>query len=110
MNKICPLRNCSAEDLRIVGQPIWCRDLYNTNVIECFLLRIKIRIFPESSQVRFADGIRVGTADMPDANDLNGRAGKAGVYSQAETPNKEYLLGVSAREYISGPAGDPEEG
>ena len=53
-----------------------------------------------------------GTADvvaalLPDLFGTANAARQARMYSRAETPNKEYLLGVSAREYISGPAGDP---
>jgi hypothetical protein len=36
---------------------------------------------------------------LPDLFDTASAAKQAGVYSRAETPNKEYLLGVSAREY-----------
>jgi hypothetical protein len=40
---------------------------------------------------------------LPDLFDTANAAKQAGVYSRAETPNKEYLLGVSAREYTLPP-------
>jgi hypothetical protein len=44
---------------------------------------------------------------LPDLYDNANAARQAGVYSQAETPNRYSLLGVSAHEYISGPTPRP---
>ncbi len=49
----------------------------------------------------------VVAALLPDLFGTANAARQAGVYSRAETPNRYSLLGVSAREYTSGPAGDP---
>jgi hypothetical protein len=58
-----------------------------------------------------AEGSSKGTANvvaalLPDLFDTVSAAKQANVYSRAETPNKEYYIGVSAREYTSGPPPD----
>jgi hypothetical protein len=44
----------------------------------------------------------IAAALLPDLFETVNAAKQARMYSRAETPNKEYLLGVSAREYTSG--------